>query len=114
MSISPNKLLLMRGLCHCCLLSLCHRCCCLLLHRRSDIQYADIPDGQSFHGVPRFYRNSVVATKRAMLEGWVPASVDFGIHVGDVLDGFQPKVGCMGGLQTVSRQAVVGGTRKHD
>lgn len=58
----------------------------------SDVQYADIPDGQSFHGVPRYYRNSLVATQRAVVEGWAQAGVQFGIHFGDILDGFQPKV----------------------
>lgn len=59
----------------------------------SDVQYADIPNGQSFHGVPRYYRNSLVATRRAVVEGWAPANVQFGIHFGDILDGYQPKVG---------------------
>jgi manganese-dependent ADP-ribose/CDP-alcohol diphosphatase len=59
---------------------------------RSDVQYADIPDGQSYHGVPRFYRNSLTATRRAVVEGWAPAGCQFGIHFGDILDGYQPKV----------------------
>lgn len=58
----------------------------------SDVQYADIPDGVSFHGVPRYYRNSLTATRRAVEQGWVPAGVHFGIHFGDILDGYQPKV----------------------
>lgn len=58
----------------------------------SDVQYADIPDGQSFHGVPRYYRNSLTATRRAVVEGWSPAGCQCGIHFGDILDGFQPKV----------------------
>jgi hypothetical protein len=66
-----------------------------LLPSCSDVQYADIPDGHSFHGVPRYYRNSLVATRRAVAEGWEPAGVQFGIHFGDILDGFQPKVGCL-------------------
>lgn len=64
----------------------------LLLCLRSDVQYADIPDGASFHGVPRYYRNSLTATRRAVQQGWVPAGVQFGIHFGDILDGYQPKV----------------------
>eukprot|EP00775_Hariotina_reticulata_P008244 gene8244-8434_t len=58
----------------------------------SDVQYADIPDGCSFHGVPRFYRNALVGLRRAV-EGWQSAEVDFGIHFGDILDGFQAREG---------------------
>uniref|UniRef100_A0A383VZW1 Manganese-dependent ADP-ribose/CDP-alcohol diphosphatase n=1 Tax=Tetradesmus obliquus TaxID=3088 RepID=A0A383VZW1_TETOB len=59
----------------------------------SDVQYADIPDGTSFHGVPRYYRNALVALQRAVSSGWVPAGVEFGIHFGDIVDGFQARDG---------------------
>eukprot|EP00882_Tetradesmus_deserticola_P028570 GHRQ01031834.1.p2 GENE.GHRQ01031834.1~~GHRQ01031834.1.p2 ORF type:complete len:184 (+),score=52.32 GHRQ01031834.1:864-1415(+) len=59
----------------------------------SDVQYADIPDGTSFHGTPRFYRNALVALQRAVSSGWVPAQVDFGIHFGDIVDGYQARDG---------------------
>ncbi|KAG0464184.1 hypothetical protein HPP92_020253, partial [Vanilla planifolia] len=32
----------------------------------TDIQYADIPDGFSFFGVPRFYRHSFQVLQRAV------------------------------------------------
>lgn len=57
----------------------------------SDIQYADIPDGRSFHGVPRYYRNSLVGLQRAV-DGWQRhGQLDFSIHFGDIIDGFHPK-----------------------
>ena len=30
----------------------------------SDIQYADIPDGKSFGGIPRYYRSALQGLKR--------------------------------------------------
>ncbi|BAT76022.1 hypothetical protein VIGAN_01397500, partial [Vigna angularis var. angularis] len=32
----------------------------------SDVQYADIPDGRSFLGVPRYYRHSILVLQRAV------------------------------------------------
>lgn len=58
----------------------------------SDVQHADIPDGTSYHGVPRFYRNSLTALHRAMEQGWAAERVLFGLHCGDIIDGFCPKV----------------------
>jgi len=55
----------------------------------SDVQYADIPDGLSFNGVPRYYRSSLVCLRGAV-EGWRGAGVDFAIHLGDIIDGFNP------------------------
>lgn len=55
----------------------------------SDIQYADIPDGFSFNGVPRFYRASLRCLRQAVT-GWKKADVDFCIHMGDIIDGFNP------------------------
>jgi len=54
----------------------------------ADIQYADIPDGHSYHGTPRFYRNAKVALRRAVSmwrEGALPLS--FTIQLGDIIDG---------------------------
>ncbi|KAJ8748032.1 hypothetical protein K2173_011853 [Erythroxylum novogranatense] len=42
----------------------------------SDVQYADIPDGKSFLGIPRYYRHSFTY---------------FVINFGDIVDGFCPK-----------------------
>ncbi|KAF5839236.1 Metallo-dependent phosphatase-like protein [Dunaliella salina] len=54
----------------------------------ADIQYADIPDGHSYHGTPRFYRNAKAALRRAvsmLREGSIPLS--FTIQLGDIVDG---------------------------
>lgn len=49
----------------------------------SDVQHADIPDGASFHGVPRFYRAALDALDRAMVD-FRAQRVDFAMHLGDV------------------------------
>lgn len=56
----------------------------------SDVQYADIKDGHSFLGVPRYYRASLEGLRRAV-SGWQAQKVDFGIQFGDLIDGFHPK-----------------------
>lgn len=56
----------------------------------SDVQYADIPDGRSFLGVPRYYRNSLHVLQRAV-EKWNEEEVKFIINFGDIVDGFCPK-----------------------
>ena len=61
----------------------------------SDVQYADIPDGVSFHGCPRFYKNALIGLRRAV-EGWREQNVSFSFHLGDIVDGFQPKVDAVG------------------
>lgn len=58
----------------------------------SDVQYADIPDGVSYHGVPRFYRNALVALRRAVTS-WQQQGLPFAFHFGDIVDGFQAKHG---------------------
>ncbi|KAK6924771.1 Calcineurin-like phosphoesterase domain, ApaH type [Dillenia turbinata] len=57
----------------------------------SDIQYADIPDGHSFLGVPRYYRHSVLVLQRAVEKWNNQPKLDFLIHFGDIVDGFCPK-----------------------
>lgn len=60
----------------------------------SDVQYADIPDGRSFLGVPRYYRHSFQVLQRAVHD-WNKChklkSLDFSINFGDIVDGFCPK-----------------------
>lgn len=58
----------------------------------SDIQWADIPDGASFHGVPRYYRNALVLAKRAVKK-FKDSNVDFAIHLGDIVDYHNSKHG---------------------
>ncbi|KAH6770578.1 manganese-dependent ADP-ribose/CDP-alcohol diphosphatase-like protein [Perilla frutescens var. hirtella] len=56
----------------------------------ADIQYADIPDGRSFLGVPRYYRHSLLVLQRAV-QHWNEREVKFVINFGDTIDGFCPK-----------------------
>ncbi|KAK6148281.1 hypothetical protein DH2020_019193 [Rehmannia glutinosa] len=56
----------------------------------SDVQYADIPDGRSFHGVPRYYRHSLLVLQRAV-KNWNEKKLKFAINFGDIVDGFCPK-----------------------
>lgn len=56
----------------------------------SDVQYADIPDGRSFHGVPRYYRHSLLVLQRAVKK-WNEQQLKFVINFGDIVDGFCPK-----------------------
>lgn len=58
----------------------------------SDVQYADIPDGRSFLGVPRYYRNSILVLQMAV-DRWNnnQRKHKFVINLGDIVDGFCPK-----------------------
>ncbi|KAG0603215.1 hypothetical protein M758_10G075900 [Ceratodon purpureus] len=57
----------------------------------TDIQYADIDDGRSFLGVPRYYRHALVGLRRAV-EAWnQKGDLAFAIHFGDIVDGWCPK-----------------------
>ena len=66
----------------------------------SDIQYADIPNGASFSGTPRYYRSSLTCLQRA-ISSWTAAKVDFCIHLGDIVDGFNPPEAAERALDTV-------------
>lgn len=57
----------------------------------TDVQYADIPDGYSFAGVPRFYRHSLEVLGRAVSHWNRKGNLIFAIHLGDIVDGFCPK-----------------------
>ncbi|EFJ36568.1 hypothetical protein SELMODRAFT_78013 [Selaginella moellendorffii] len=58
----------------------------------TDVQYADVPDGRSFHGVPRFYRGSLAALNEAIAI-WNDQGSDlsFVIQLGDLIDGRCPR-----------------------
>ncbi len=47
------------------------------------LQHADIPDGFSFHGVPRYYRQALEGLERA-IDHFRQAGVEFAVHLGDV------------------------------
>ncbi|KAL8140807.1 hypothetical protein V2J09_006828 [Rumex salicifolius] len=57
----------------------------------SDVQYADIPNGRSFLGVPRYYRHSILVLQRAVQKWNNIENVNFAINFGDIVDGFCPK-----------------------
>lgn len=57
----------------------------------SDVQYADIPDGRSFIGVPRYYRHSILVLQRAVQNWNHHQKLKFAINFGDIVDGFCPK-----------------------
>ncbi|KAK9278295.1 hypothetical protein L1049_027860 [Liquidambar formosana] len=57
----------------------------------SDVQYADIPDGRSFLGVPRYYRHSILVLQRAVRKWNDHQKLKFAINLGDLVDGFCPK-----------------------
>ncbi|CAM6086523.1 unnamed protein product [Calypogeia fissa] len=53
----------------------------------TDVQYADIPDGASFLGTPRFYRHALEVLNRAVANWNQLGRVIFAIHFGDLVDG---------------------------
>ncbi|KAJ6386922.1 hypothetical protein OIU78_016786 [Salix suchowensis] len=53
-------------------------------------RYADIPDGHSFHGVPRYYRHSIHVLQRAIQEWNNHQDLNFVINFGDIVDGKCP------------------------
>ena len=57
----------------------------------TDVQYADIPDGHSFLGVPRYYRHSILALQRAVRKWNQIGKLQFTLHFGDIVDGLCPK-----------------------
>ncbi|KNA16951.1 hypothetical protein SOVF_084280 [Spinacia oleracea] len=57
----------------------------------SDVQYADIPDGRSFLGVPRYYRHSILVLERAVQRWNSLQHLSFAVNFGDIVDGFCPK-----------------------
>ena len=106
----------------------------------SDIQYADIPDGKSFGGVPRYYRSTMQGLQRQArlvpflvrlfscaccianyqqvygraVAAWRQQKVDCAVHFGDVLDGFHPKAQSLSALRTIAAEFdVVGKPHYH-
>ena len=57
----------------------------------SDVQHADIPDGRSFIGVPRYYRHSLLVLQRAIRQWNRQRRHSFVINFGDIVDGFCPR-----------------------
>lgn len=57
----------------------------------TDVQYADIPDGHSFLGVRRYYRNSLLVLQRAVKKWNNHQNISFSLNLGDIVDGKCPK-----------------------
>ena len=51
----------------------------------SDVQWAPIPDGYSFHGTPRYYKDALQKAHRAV-EEFQRSEVDMCVHLGDIVD----------------------------
>lgn len=59
----------------------------------TDVQYADIDDGASFMGTPRYYRNALVGLRHAV-QAWLGVPrLRAVLHLGDILDGLQARDG---------------------
>lgn len=66
----------------------------------SDIQYADIKNGHSFHGIPRYYKASLEGLRRSVT-AWQQQQVEFAVQCGDIIDGFNPKEQSETAMQSV-------------
>ncbi|CAL5004737.1 unnamed protein product [Urochloa decumbens] len=87
----------------------------------ADVQYADIPDGRSFLGVPRYYRHSLSVLRRAV-KSWnnnnpaaAAAGVRFCVNFGDIVDGTCPRDRSLPAVRAVAREfeAFRGGPAYH-
>ncbi|EMS61435.1 Manganese-dependent ADP-ribose/CDP-alcohol diphosphatase [Triticum urartu] len=67
----------------------------------ADVQYADIPDGRSFTGIPRYYRHSIDVLQRAVSAWNKQGGVKFSINFGDIVDGKCPKDKSLWAVQKV-------------
>jgi manganese-dependent ADP-ribose/CDP-alcohol diphosphatase len=70
----------------------------------ADVQYADIPDGRSFLGVPRYYRHSLAVLRRAVRSWNAHGGVRFCVNFGDIVDGFCPRDRSLAAVRAVVRE----------
>ncbi|KAK9726658.1 hypothetical protein RND81_05G228800 [Saponaria officinalis] len=70
----------------------------------SDVQYADIPDGRSFLGVPRYYRHSVLVLQRAVKKWNDLQNLKFSVNFGDIVDGFCPKDQSLNAIKKIAHE----------
>lgn len=70
----------------------------------SDVQYADIPDGHSFLGVPRYYRHSILVLQRAVKKWNDHQKLSFTVNFGDIVDGFCPKDQSLSAVKKVASE----------
>jgi hypothetical protein len=69
----------------------------------SDIQYADVDDGASHGGTPRYYRHAREATRTAVAAWCEHPRVNLAVHCGDILDGKQPRAAAPDALRDIHR-----------
>lgn len=70
----------------------------------TDVQYADIPDGRSFLGVPRYYRNSILVLQRAVQKWNNHQNISFSLNLGDIVDGYCPKDQSLNAVGKVAKE----------
>ncbi|XP_074585018.1 manganese-dependent ADP-ribose/CDP-alcohol diphosphatase-like [Curcuma longa] len=70
----------------------------------TDVQYADIPNGHSFLGIPRYYRESIRVLQRAVQHWNDLKKLQFSINLGDIVDGFCPKAESLSAVQKVVKE----------
>jgi len=67
----------------------------------SDIQFAPIPDGHSYSGIPRYYRHALTAAKHAA-QHFETNKVALVLNLGDVIDGKCQAIRQHGGGDSIS------------
>ncbi|KAF2293258.1 hypothetical protein GH714_040627 [Hevea brasiliensis] len=70
----------------------------------SDVQYADIPDGYSFIGVPRYYQHSIQVLQRAVQKWNNHGMLKFVINFGDIVDGKCPRDESLNAVKKVTNE----------
>ncbi|PPD84847.1 hypothetical protein GOBAR_DD18207 [Gossypium barbadense] len=69
-----------------------------------DVQYADIPDGHTSLGVPRYYRHSILVLQRAVKNWNDHKNLNFVINFGDIIDGKCPKDQSLNAVKKVASE----------
>lgn len=68
----------------------------------SDVQYADISDGYSFIGVPRYYRHSIQVLQRAVQKWNNHGMLKFVMNFGDIVDGKCPQADSLNAVKKIT------------
>eukprot|EP00978_Attheya_sp_CCMP212_P025787 scaffold83639_cov51-Attheya_sp.AAC.1 len=79
----------------------------------ADIQYAPIPDGFSYGGIPRYYRHALVAARDAA-QHFQRDAVSLVINLGDIIDGKCQEVEEHGGIPHPPTSQIDPGTHAVD
>lgn len=70
----------------------------------SDVQYADISDGYSFVGVPRYYRHSIQVLQRAVQKWNNHGMLKFVMNFGDIVDGKCPQADSLNAVKKITNE----------